>query len=71
MNWGERGAGVRRVDRSAEKDDKAPEERPGSSGLMDRLHSVRKRKRAYSGQMVDAETVKRLLREEKRRSRGG
>jgi hypothetical protein len=38
---------------------------------MDRLHSVRKRKRAYSGQMVDAETVKRLLREEKRRSRGG
>jgi hypothetical protein len=38
---------------------------------MERLHSVRKRKQAYSGQMVDAEAVKRLLREEERRSRGG
>jgi hypothetical protein len=62
---------VRRVGRSAEKGDKEPGERLGSSGLMERLHSVRKRKQAYSGQMVDAEAVKRLLREEERRSRGG
>jgi hypothetical protein len=37
---------------------------------MDRLHHVRKRKQAYSGQMVDAETVRRLLKEGQRRSRG-
>ena len=61
---------MRRVGRLADKDDKASEERLGSSGLMDRLHHVRKRKRAYGGQIVDAEAMKRLLREEKRRGRG-
>lgn len=59
------------MDRSVEKGDREPAERLGSSGLMERLHSVRKRKRAYSGQMVDAEAVERLLREEDRRSHGG
>jgi hypothetical protein len=59
------------VDRSTGKGDKESGERLGSSDLMERLHSVRKRKRAYSGQMVDAEAVKRLLKEEERSSGGG
>jgi hypothetical protein len=59
------------VGRLADKDDRGTEERLGSSGLLDRLHHVRKRKQAYSGQRVDAEAIKRLLREQKRRSRGG
>ena len=57
--------------RLANKDDRTTEERFGSSGLMDRLHHVRKRKRAYSEQRVDAEAIERLLREVKRRSHGG
>jgi hypothetical protein len=59
------------VGRSVSKDDAATKERLGSSGLMDRLHHVRKRKQAYNGLRVDAEAIERLLREEKRRSRGG
>lgn len=57
--------------RLADEDNRATEERFGPSGLIDRLHHVRKRKQAYSGQRVDSEAIKRLLREEKRRSRGG
>jgi hypothetical protein len=38
---------------------------------MDRLHRVRKRKRAYSGQGAKADAIEHLWREERRRRRGG
>jgi hypothetical protein len=54
-----------------DNDNRATGERLGSSGLMDRLNRVRKRKQAHSGQRVGAEAIRRLLREEQRRCRGG
>ena len=54
-----------------EKNDRVSEDRYGSPGLVDRLHHVRKRKQAYSGQRIDAETIERLLKEKKGRSAGG
>jgi hypothetical protein len=37
---------------------------------MDRLLNVRKRKRAFGGQTVDMEAVRRRLAEDRRRRRG-
>lgn len=49
---------------------KAPGSVFGASELMDRLLKVRKRKRAFGGQTVDMEAVRRRLAEERRRRRG-
>jgi hypothetical protein len=57
------------VERFSDEESQAAEERLGS--LMDRLHRVRKRKRAYSGQGAKADAIEHLWREERRRRRGG
>jgi hypothetical protein len=38
----------------------------GASALIDRLHQVRKRKKAYSGQAVDLRVIQRRLAAERR-----
>jgi hypothetical protein len=42
----------------------------GASGLRERLTHVRKRKRAFGGQTVDMEALRRRLEAERRKTRG-
>jgi hypothetical protein len=42
---------------------------PGGGALLDRLNSVRRRKRAYGGQTVDMEALRRRIEKEKERNR--
>jgi hypothetical protein len=42
---------------------------PGGSALMDRLNNVRRRKRAYGGQVVDMEALRRRTDREQARNR--
>jgi hypothetical protein len=50
------------------------EKEPGgllsASGLVERLIYIRKRKRAFGGQTVDMEALRRRLEAERRRTRG-
>jgi len=42
---------------------------PGAGALLDRLNNVRRRKRAYGGQVVDVEALRRRIDKEKARNR--
>jgi hypothetical protein len=42
----------------------------GAAVLMDRLNHVRKRKRAFRGQTVDMEAIRKKIEEEQRRKGG-
>lgn len=55
--------------RLSDQDSQVTEERLG--GLMERLHRVRKRKRAFSRQVAEADAIEMLWRKERRRRRGG
>ena len=43
--------------------------RPAHRALLDRLNNVRRRKRAYGGQAVDMEALRRRIEKEKERNR--
>jgi hypothetical protein len=55
------------VDRSTGKQAIAPSGRFAGSDLADRLHKVRKRRRAFCGRTLDVQVLRRRLREEQRR----
>jgi hypothetical protein len=57
---------VKRVKKPAQR----LEALPGLSILMDRLHAVRKRKRAYGGQTVDMVAIQRRIAQGRKRQRG-
>ena len=42
---------------------------PGGGALLGRLNNVRRRKRAYGGQAVDMEALRRRIEKEKERNR--
>lgn len=57
--------------RASREPDRGPAALPGTGALLDKLNSVRRRKRAYGGQAVDMEALRRLVDEEKERQGDG
>ena len=58
------------MSKSVDRQDKASDGWLGASALMERLNQVRKRKRAFGGQTVDMEAVRRRISAQRRRKRG-